>query len=69
MPQGICNMPAAQQHRITEALQGLTGECCKAYVDDIIIWGKDVKSLHDNILRKLITRLLRCIRDTFPKDG
>ncbi|OXH24651.1 hypothetical protein J005_05993 [Cryptococcus neoformans] len=50
MPQGICNALAAQQHRINEALQGLAGECCEAYVDDIIIWGKDAKDLHDNIL-------------------
>ncbi|EAL20358.1 hypothetical protein CNBF1680 [Cryptococcus deneoformans B-3501A] len=49
MPQGIRNAPAAQQRRINEALQGLTGECCEAYVDDIIIWGKDAKDLHDNI--------------------
>ncbi|EAL17162.1 hypothetical protein CNBN2080 [Cryptococcus deneoformans B-3501A] len=49
MPQGIRNVPAAQQRRINEALQGLTGECCEAYVDDIIIWGKDAKDLHDNI--------------------
>lgn len=53
MPQGIHNVPAAQQRRITEALQGLTGECCKAYMDDIIIWGKDAKSLHDNIVSVL----------------
>ncbi|UOH84329.1 hypothetical protein LQV05_001125 [Cryptococcus neoformans] len=50
MPQGIHNAPAAQQCRINEALQGLTRECCEAYVDDIIIWGKDAKDLHDNIL-------------------
>lgn len=53
MPQGIHNMPAAQQCRITEALQGLTGECCEVYMDDIIIWGKDTKSLHDNIVSVL----------------
>ncbi|UOH84330.1 hypothetical protein LQV05_001126 [Cryptococcus neoformans] len=47
MPQGIHNAPAAQQCCINEALQGLTRECCKAYVDDIIIWGKDAKDLHD----------------------
>lgn len=49
MPQGIHNNNAlaTQQCHINEALQGLTGECCKAYVDDIIIWGKDAKDLHD----------------------
>ncbi|UOH79357.1 hypothetical protein LQV05_000361 [Cryptococcus neoformans] len=50
MPQGIRNALAAQQRRINEALQGLAGECCEAYMDDIIIWGKDAKDLHDNIL-------------------
>lgn len=29
MPQGIQNVPAAQQCQINEALQGLTGECCE----------------------------------------
>lgn len=53
MPQGICNAPAAQQRCINEALHGLTGECCEAYVDDIIIWGKDAKDLHDNIVSVL----------------
>lgn len=45
MPQGIHNNNAlaTQQCHINEALQGLTGECCKAYVDDIIIWGNDAK--------------------------
>ncbi|KAE8541147.1 hypothetical protein D1P53_002502 [Cryptococcus gattii VGV] len=50
MPQGIQNAPTVQQHQINEALQGLTGECCEVYVDDIIIWGKNAKDLHDNIL-------------------
>ncbi|KAE8541724.1 hypothetical protein D1P53_001896 [Cryptococcus gattii VGV] len=49
IPQGIRNAPAVQQCQINEALQGLTGECCEAYVDDIIIWGKNAKDLHDNI--------------------
>ncbi|OXH32910.1 hypothetical protein J005_03127 [Cryptococcus neoformans] len=48
MPQGIRNAPAAQQHCINKALQGLAGERCKAYVDDIIIWGKDAKDLYQN---------------------
>ncbi|OXG52734.1 hypothetical protein C352_05970 [Cryptococcus neoformans CHC193] len=37
---------------INEALQELTGECCEAYVDDIIIWGNDAKDLYDNISMK-----------------
>lgn len=44
MPQGIWNVPAAQQCCINEALQGLTGECCEAYVNVIIIWGKDARA-------------------------
>lgn len=44
MPQGIWNVPAAQQCCINEALQGLTGECCEVYVNDIIIWGKDARA-------------------------
>lgn len=53
MPQGIQNAPAAQQCCINKALQGLAGECCEAYMDDIIIWGKDAKDLHNNIVSVL----------------
>lgn len=66
MPQGIRNAPAAQQRRINEALHGLTRECCEVYVDDIIIWGKDAKDLHDNIvsvLSALRRSGLRCSRE------
>ncbi|KAE8539879.1 hypothetical protein D1P53_003817 [Cryptococcus gattii VGV] len=55
MPQGIQNAPAAQQWHINEALQGLTGECCKAYVDDIIIWGKDAQDLYRNCSQFYLT--------------
>lgn len=63
MPQGIRNAPAAQQHCINKALQGLAGERCKAYVDDIIIWGKDAKDLYQNcvsVLEALCHSGLRC---------
>lgn len=66
MPQGIRNAPAAQQRCINKALQGLTGKCCEAYVDDIIIWGKNPGDLHDNIV-SVLTALgrsgLRCSRE------
>ncbi|KAE8542769.1 hypothetical protein D1P53_000831 [Cryptococcus gattii VGV] len=55
MPQGIRNAPAAQQQCINEALQGLAGECCKAYVDDIIIWGKDARDLYRNCSQFYLT--------------
>lgn len=63
MPQGIRNAPAAQQHCINEALQGLAGECCEAYVDDIIIWGKDAWDLYRNcvsVLKALQQSGLHC---------
>ena len=66
MPQGIRNAPAAQQRRINEALQGLAGECCEAYVDDIIIWGTDSEDLRRNcvsVLAALRRSGLRCSRE------
>lgn len=53
MAQGIRDVPAAQQCHINKALQELTGKCCEAYVDDIIIWGKNPGDLHDNIVSVL----------------
>lgn len=54
-----------QQRRINEALQGVAGECCEAYVDDII-WGKDARDLYRNcvsVLKALQRSGLRCSRE------
>lgn len=37
--------PATQQCHLNEALWGLIGEVCEAYVDDIIMWAKDADEL------------------------
>ncbi|KAE8543244.1 hypothetical protein D1P53_000734 [Cryptococcus gattii VGV] len=66
MPQGIQNALAAQQCCINEALQGLAGECCEAYVDDIIIWGTDARDLYRNcvsVLKALRRSSLHCSRE------
>lgn len=65
MPQGIWNVPAAQQCCINEALQGLTGECCEAYVNDIIIWGKDARA-HYMITFSFLMGLLSYIISSTP---
>ena len=49
MLQGACNSPATQQRRLNEALRGLIGEICEAYVDDIIVWAKDADELNSHL--------------------
>lgn len=56
MPQGACNSPATQQRRLNEALRGLLGDSCEAYVDDIIVWAADAEDL-DKRLRAVLAAL------------
>jgi Reverse transcriptase (RNA-dependent DNA polymerase) len=37
MPMGLRNAPSIHQRRVTHALQGLLGQICHIYLDDIII--------------------------------
>lgn len=48
MPQGLCNAPATHQARVNEALRHLIGVCCKAFVDDVIIYSDTVEQHEEN---------------------
>ncbi|GAA6058324.1 hypothetical protein NBRC10513_002520, partial [Rhodotorula toruloides] len=48
MPQGLCNAPAKHQAPVIEALRHLTGLCCQAYVDDVIIYSRTIEEHEEN---------------------
>lgn len=56
MPQGACNSLATQQCQLNEALWGLLGDSCEAYVDDIIVWVADAPDLN-KCLQAVLTTL------------
>ena len=57
IPYGICNAPAGFQRFINTCLAQLSDEICVAYLDDILVYSKDVESHKEN-LRKV----LQCLR-------
>lgn len=56
MPFGLKNAPATFQRAMNLALQGLTPSQCMVYIDDIIIFGKDLKE-HNKRLISVFDRL------------
>jgi len=56
MPFGLCNAPATFQRLIDTVLMGLNFDVCQAYLDDIIVFSKDL-STHLIRLRQLFQRL------------
>jgi len=54
LPYGIKSAPEVYQRTVSELLQDLDG--CETIVDDILIWGKDLKE-HDERLEKVLTRI------------
>jgi len=51
MPFGLCNAPATFQHLMDTVLMGLNFEICLAYLDDIIVFSKDLHSHLDRLLQ------------------
>jgi len=51
MPFGLCNAPATFQHLMDTVLMGLNCEICLAYLDDIIMFSKDLHSHLDRLLQ------------------
>jgi len=56
MPFGLCNAPATFQRLMDTVLTGLNFDICLAYLDDIIIFSRDLDS-HLERLERLFTRL------------
>lgn len=56
MPQGYKNSPSIFQRAMTQILQGLLGEHCLVYIDDILVFGKDEEE-HDRNLERVLKRL------------
>ena len=50
MPFGVCNVPATFQRAMTLILRGMSWEEVLAYLDDIIILGKDFETSLSNLL-------------------
>ena len=56
MPFGLCNAPATFMRAINLVLQGLTWKCVLAYLDDILVLGKDFED-HLNSLELVFIRM------------
>ncbi|KAG0440541.1 Retrovirus-related Pol polyprotein from transposon opus [Dictyocoela muelleri] len=56
MPQGYKNSPAIFQRGMGMILEGMIGKICLSYIDDILVFGKDV-SEHDDNLKIIKDRL------------
>jgi len=56
MPFGLCNAPSVFQRAITQALEGLIGITCVAYLDDILIYSK-TEEQHNIDIRAILDRL------------
>ena len=55
MPIGLKTAPATFQHAMEVILSGLTFEICLCYLDDVIIFGKNLKE-HNDPLSTVLTR-------------
>ena len=50
MPFGLKNAPATFQRMIDNALSGLIGKICFAYLDDIIVFGSTMQEHNKNLV-------------------
>ena len=55
MPFGLKTAPATFQRAMEIALAGLTFETCLCYLDDVIVFGRDLKE-HNSRLRMVLKR-------------
>lgn len=56
MPMGLKNSPSIHQRRVTAALRHLIGKICQIFLDDIVVWSRDVDE-HDKHLRQVFEAL------------
>ncbi len=58
MPFGLCNAPATFQRLIDRALSGLKWSACLVYLDDVLVYGRDLAE-HNERLRRVLRALGR----------
>ena len=58
MPFGLCNAPATFQRLMDGILRGLNWQCCLVYLDDIIVYSKNLKE-HEKHLEQVFMALTR----------
>ncbi len=56
LPFGLTNAPAIFQRSMNKVLSGLIGRCCMVYIDDVVVFSKDLES-HAEHLRLVLQRL------------
>lgn len=56
VPFGLCNAPSSFQRLLAHCLQPLGPDFCMVYIDDILVFSKDIKS-HAVHLRRVLERL------------
>ena len=56
MPFGLCNAPATSQRLMNSVLEPFLGKFCLVYLDDIIVYSKDVES-HKQHLAAVLEKL------------
>jgi len=49
MPMGLANSPSTFQRMMNKVLEGLIGQCCLVYMDDVIVFGKTVEEHNQNL--------------------
>jgi len=49
MPFGLCNAPATFQRLMDTVLMGLNFDICLAYLDDVIVYSRDLQSHNNNL--------------------
>jgi hypothetical protein len=67
LPCGLTNAPATFQNYIHQALRGLLDDFCVAYLDDILILSRDLKS-HIEHVGRVLDRLLRAKLHAKPSN-
>lgn len=66
MPFGLCNAPATFERLMEKVLNGIISKKCLVYLDDIIIFGKDLNEMFRN-LREVFIRLRKANLKINPK--
>ena len=60
MPFGLVNAPATFQHVMEVVLTGLARTTCVVYLDDILVFGKDLEEHNANLVM-VLERIRACV--------